>query len=448
MSGVGLPDVTDSLWPAVLALLAAVALPALAWVLRRRKREQQASLRIDGLLQELARRRAELREAELDRSRFLAAFSHDLKQPMQAINLYLGGLERSLAQSTLAPDERARAHESLLRLRQGIGYMNEVFDSVLDISRLDSGTLSVAAERVHLAAFCERLVRQHQRMADDLGLALQLRMRDLEHAFVQTDPRLLERILRNFFSNALRYTRHGGIRLRVSRHGAQCRIAVIDTGAGVAAAMRQKIFEEFTRGDSAAMAVQGVGLGLSIARRLAARIGARISLRSHLGLGSVFAIDLPLSPVGLSDAEQIALQEARILQAVLPQLVVSAPANTLLVSIDGDPEIAHALQLVAPGLGVEVLATASAADAIRELARIDRVPSLLLVDAQLQAEPALQAVARINDEFNAEFPLILCSDEPLLALPAGPGRVTVLQRPFSADRLRDAINQSLSSLRS
>ncbi len=440
--------VIDPFWPLglALALAAAAGLLALWWALRRRSREQRASLRIDGLLQELARRRAELREAELERSRFLAAFSHDLKQPMQAINLYLGSIERSLAQPGLAREERLRAQESLLRLRQGIGYMNEVFDSVLDISRLDSGALTVASERVHLHAFCEGLLRQHRRMADDLGLTLQLKMSGMERAFVQTDARLLERILRNFLSNALRYTRRGGIRLRVSQQGMQCRIAVVDTGAGVAAAMRKKIFEEFMRGDSAAMAVQGVGLGLSIARRLAARIGARISLRSHLGLGSAFAIDLPLSPGELSDAEQIALQEARILQAVLPQLVVSAPANTLLVSIDGDPEIAHALQLVAPGLGVEVLAVASSGDAIRELARIDRVPSLLLVDAQLQSEPAMQAVARINDEFNAGFPLILCSDEPLLAVP--PGRVTVLQRPFSADRLRDAINQSLSSLRS
>lgn len=432
--------------------LALTGLLTFGWVCRqlwrRRARERQAAARIDGLLQELARRRAELREAELERSRFLAAFSHDLKQPMQAINLYLGGLERCLAQSGIDAPERERAQESLLRLRQGISYMNEVFDSVLDISRLDSGAITVTAERLHLHAFCEKLLRQHQRMADDLGLVLQLRTDGMQQAFVQTDPKLLERVLRNFISNALRYTRQGGIRLRVSRRGPGCRIAVIDTGSGIAAGMRKKIFEEFTRGDSAAMAVQGVGLGLSIARRLAGRIGASIAVRSHLGMGSIFAIDLPLSADALSDAERIAMREARMLQAVLPQVVVDAPAHTLLVSIDGDPEVAHALRLVAPGLGVEVLAVPSAADAIRELAQMNRVPSLLLVDAQLSSEPALQAVARINDEFNTAFPLILCSDEPLLATPVGLAQISVLQRPFSAERLREAINQSLSSLRS
>ena len=429
-------------------LLVLLAAFAVLW-LRRRAREQQAAVRIDGLLQELARRRAEIRDAELERSRFLAAFSHDLKQPMQAINLYLAGVERGLAAGSHEHDERVRAGESLLRLRQGIAYMNEVFESVLDVSRLDSGAMAVGAERVQLQPFCERLIRQHQRMADDLGLRLELRADGFAQAAVQTDPKLLERILRNFISNAMRYTRSGGIRLRLRVHGTRCRIAVVDTGAGIAAGMRRKIFDEFNRGDNAAMAVQGVGLGLSISRRLAGRIGARISLQSHAGMGSIFAIDLPLAPAAAPEAERLQRQESRLLNEVLPQLVVSAPANTLLVSIDGDPEVGHALRLLAPGLGVEVLAVASADEAIQQLAQLNRVPSLLMVDAQLPSEPALQAVARVNDEFNNEFPLILCSDEPPLAGQevGGVARSCVLTRPFSAERLRDAINQCLSSLR-
>ena len=428
----------------LLALLAVFVVLAL----RRRARDGQTAVRIDALLQELARRRAEIREAELERSRFLAAFSHDLKQPMQAINLYLAGVERGLAAGAADHDDRERAGESLLRLRQGIAYMNEVFESVLDISRLDSGAMAVGAERVEMLPFCERLLRQHQRMADDLGLRLELRADGLARAAVQTDPKLLERILRNFISNAMRYTRRGGIRLRLRVDGARCRIAVVDTGAGIAAGMRRKIFDEFNRGDNAAMAVQGVGLGLSIARRLAGRIGARISLQSHSGLGSIFAIDLPLAAPLASGSERLQRQEDQLLREVLPQLVVNAPANTLLVSIDGDPEVGHALQLLAPGLGVDVLAVASADEAILQLAQMNRVPSLLMVDAQLPSEPALQAVARVSDEFNTDFPLILCSDEPLLATPdtGGATRSCVLTRPFSAERLRDAINQCLSSL--
>lgn len=431
-----------------IAVLGVLGVAALVMALRRRARLRHATVRIDSLLQELARRRAELRDAELERSRFLAAFSHDLKQPMQAINLYLDGIERSLAAASMQPQERTRALESLLRLKQGIGYMNDVFDSVLDISRLDSGAMAVDAVRVHLQSLCERLLRQHQRIADDLGLALQLRADGMERAFAHTDPRLLERILRNFISNAMRYTKRGGMRVRIAQRGGRCRITVVDTGSGIAAGMRRKIFEEFNRGDGAAMAVQGVGLGLSIARRLAGRIGATVSVRSHVGLGSAFAVDLPLSAECLSEPEERAMQEARLMRGILTEVVVSPPSNTLLLCLDGDPEVAHALGLVAPGLGVEVLAAASADEAIRVLAEKDRVPSVLLVDACLPSEPAMQAVMRISEEFNTEFPLILCSDEPLLAEPEGGrgARVRVLYRPFSADRLREAINRSLSSL--
>ncbi len=444
----GVPSWLALLVVMLVALLVAVviALAALSW--SRRRRAQASHRRIDALLQELAQRRAELRDIEAERSRSHAAFSHDLKQPMQAINLYLGSMEASLAHAHMDDAERARSTESLLRLKQGVAFMNDVFDSMLDVSRLDSGALDIGIERVPAVQFCERVLQQHRRMADDLGLRLELRADGMEHVILQTDPRLLERILRNFISNAMRYTRRGGLRVRIAERGSLCRISVVDTGAGISRVMRKKIFDEFTRGDAAAMASQGVGLGLSIARRLAARIGARISLRSHVGMGSVFALDLPVSTLPLSDAERVALRDERILQQVLTQVVVAAPEHTLMVCIDSDQEVVHALQLLAPGLGVQVLAAGASGDAIQQLAHLGRVPGLLMVDAQLQSEPALQAITRLNDEFNTELPVILCSDEEALsdiARQTG-SRVTLLQRPFSADTLQDAINRSLSAL--
>jgi signal transduction histidine kinase/CheY-like chemotaxis protein len=429
------------------AVLMAVGLLALVveWQ-RRRRRDQVTRGRIDDRLQELARRRAELRDLEADRSRFLAAFSHDLKQPMQAVNLYLGSIERSLATAAMASDERARSTESLLRLQQSIGYMNDVFDSVLDISRLDSGALDVKMERVHAWSFCERVLAQHQRMADDLGLVLELRGANAPQATLKTDPRLLERILRNFISNAMRYTKRGGLRLRVTPRGALCRISIADTGSGIAAPLRKKIFDEFTRGDAAVMAAQGVGLGLAIARRLAARIGGRILLSSHVGLGSVFAIELPLSVASLSDTERAAMRDAHLVERVLPQIVVEPPVNTLMVCIDADPDVANALRLLAPGLGIDIITAGGGADAIRQLAARSRIPSLLMIDAQLQTESVAQVITRINDEFNVNVPVVLCSDEDLVAdIDHHTGSsVTLLQRPFSTEKLREAINASLS----
>ena len=413
---------------------------------RHLTRDRGTRQRIDERLQELSQRRAELRDVEADRSRFLAAFSHDLKQPMLAVNLYLGSIQRSLETAAMEAGERARSTESLLRLRQSIGYMNDVFDSVLDISRLESGATEVAIERVPVESFCERVLVQHKRMADDLGLVLEFRAAGMEHEMLQTDPRLLERILRNFISNSMRYTKAGGVRLRVSKRGTLCRISVIDTGSGIAAPLRRKIFDEFTRGDAAAMAAQGVGLGLAIARRLAARIGGCILLSSHVGVGSVFAIELPLSPTPLSDTERIAIRDAHLLESVLPQVVVEPPINTLMVCIDADPDVANALRLLAPSLGIDILTAGGSTDAIRQLAARGRVPTLLMIDAQLQSESVVQAITQINDEFNTTIPVLLCRDEDLMTnLEKQTGSpVMLLQRPFSAEKLREVINAALS----
>jgi signal transduction histidine kinase/CheY-like chemotaxis protein len=439
-------SVMTAVWWLAAVLVASGLLSLIVGWQRRRRRDQVTRQRIDDRLQELARRRAELRDLEADRSRFLAAFSHDLKQPMQAVNLYLGSIERSLVTAAMTSDERARATESLLRLQQSIGYMNDVFDSVLDISRLDSGAMEVRMERVHAWSFCERVLAQHQRMADDLGLVLELRGVDASQMALKTDPRLLERILRNFISNAMRYTKRGGLRLRIAQHGVLCRISIVDTGSGIAAPLRKKIFDEFTRGDAAAMAAQGVGLGLAIARRLSARIGGRILLSSHVGLGSVFAIELPLSAASLLDAERAAMRDAHLVERLLPQVVVEPPVNTLMVCIDADPDVANALRLLAPGLGIDIITAGGSVDAIRQLAMRGLVPSLLMIDAQLQSESVAQVITLINDEFNTTVPVVLCSDEALVAnieQHAG-SPVTLLQRPFSTEKLREAINAALS----
>jgi len=302
-------------------------------------------------------------------------------------------------------------------------------------------------EYVDAREFCEQMVAPHRRIAEDLGLTLTLRASAQENLFLQTDPRLLERILRNFISNAMRYTQRGGVRLRLTRRADRCRIAVVDTGAGIAVALRKKIFDEFTRGDTTAITTQGVGLGLAIARRLAARIGARISLRSHVGIGSVFAIDLPLASHPAIGTEQLALAETYLIERLIPQVLFEPPENTLLVCVDADPDVGNALRLLAPGIGIAVIVAGSSDDAIRQLAAQGRVPSIVMVDAQMQSEPAAQVITRINDEFNSTIPVLLCSDEILftdLQRQVG-SKVSVLQRPFSTEKLRAAINAALFS---
>jgi CheY-like chemotaxis protein len=186
---------------------------------------------------------------------------------------------------------------------------------------------------------------------------------------------------------------------------------------------------------------------LAIARRLAARIGARISLRSHVGIGSVFAIDLPLASHPAIGTEQLALAETYLIERLIPQVLFEPPENTLLVCVDADPDVGNALRLLAPGIGIAVIVAGSSDDAIRQLAAQGRVPSIVMVDAQMQSEPAAQVITRINDEFNSAIPVLLCSDEILftdLQRQVG-SKVSVLQRPFSTEKLRAAINAALFS---
>jgi FixJ family two-component response regulator len=140
------------------------------------------------------------------------------------------------------------------------------------------------------------------------------------------------------------------------------------------------------------------------------------------------------------------MRDAHLVERLLPQVVVEPPVNTLMVCIDADPDVANALRLLAPGLGIDIITAGGSVDAIRQLAMRGIVPSLLMIDAQLQSESVAQVITLINDEFNTTVPVVLCSDEALVAnieQHAG-SPVTLLQRPFSTEKLREAINAALS----
>ncbi len=444
----GLPDeVGLPLWAGLLILVLVGALLWLGAMARRLARTLASRERIDGLLSELAMRREQLRTMEAERSRFLAAFSHDLKQPMQAMTLYLGGLERTLSQDALNPSDKSKARESLLRIRQSMRYMTELFDGVLDVAKLDNEAMPVDTLQLPVVAFCERLVAEHRRIAEDLGLRLEICIPTDAEPLVITDPKLLERIVRNFISNAIRYTRTGGIRLRISVRDRVCRIAVTDTGPGIPASERKAIFEDFSRGGRVELTTQGSGLGLAIVRRLAARIGGRIAVRSHLGIGSMFSIDVPLATAPLSATAKAISHESEFVDRLLANLSAGAPPNTLLVCIGCAPDVGDAIAVLAAELDIEIFTAHSMDEALLRLAREGRVPDLVLLDMKPGGESPWLSIERVNDEFNTEMPMILCADESAwMDRPAADNRVRFLAKPYSITALRDAITQSLSLL--
>jgi len=235
-----------------------------------------------GLEQKVTERTQELDAANKAKTRFLAAASHDLRQPMHALGLFVAQLRGCIAEpGTLA---------LVGKVESAVTALQELLDALLDISRLDAGVVVPATADFRLQPLLTRLESAFAPQAESKGVRLRAAPTRLA---VRTDPVLLERILINLLANAVRYTEHGGVLIGCRRRGANVRIEVCDTGVGIAESHRESIFQEFYQiGNPERDRRKGLGLGLAIATRLARLLDSRIELASRPGKGSVFAIEL------------------------------------------------------------------------------------------------------------------------------------------------------------
>src|SRR5690606_3573516 len=237
--------------------------------------EQRVAERTESLDQ--ARREAE--RANDAKSRFLAAVGHDLLQPLHAAQLFTDALWSQV------DGERRR---TLQQIRGALDSTADLLTGLFDMSRLEAGGLVAQPRDFPLADVLEPLASEFRALAEERGLAFR---HVATAAWVHGDPQLLRRVLQNFLANAVRYTQAGGVLLGVRRHCDSVRIEVHDTGPGIAPSQQALIFEEFRRGDGAAG--QGLGLGLAIADRVARLMQAPLGLRSRVGHGTVFSLQLP-----------------------------------------------------------------------------------------------------------------------------------------------------------
>ncbi len=233
--------------------------------------------------QQLAAAKQEAEQANLAKSRFLAAASHDLRQPLQTLNLLHGMLQQHLK------DEEAR--ELFVRMDETLDSMGDTLNALLDINRLESGAIQPQLEDFPIGEILHRLKAQFADDAAQRGLRLRVVP---SHLIVRSDPGLLEHMLRNLVSNAIRYTAQGKILLGCRRRGDSLRIEVCDTGVGIEAVDIPRIFEEYRQAGSQRHE-GGLGLGLAIVQRLAQLLSQPVSVRSAPGRGSIFAIDVPLA---------------------------------------------------------------------------------------------------------------------------------------------------------
>jgi signal transduction histidine kinase len=236
--------------------------------------------------------REEAERANEAKSRFLAAASHDLRQPFQAMRLF---------RAALTPYLSAPAAEGIAgKLDEAMTAGEQLLNALLDVSTLEAGMVTARPVPVSAGELIERLAREFQPQVEAHGLRLRAVARP---ALILTDPVLLERMLRNLLHNAVRYTERGGILIGARRRGGRLVFQVVDTGIGIAADQHDKVFEDFYQiGNPSRDRSCGLGLGLSVVARMAMLLRHPVSLRSQPGRGSTFSVSVPLASERRSEA--------------------------------------------------------------------------------------------------------------------------------------------------
>lgn len=372
-----------------------------------------------GLQADLARRDAV--EANQAKSRFLAAASHDLRQPMHALGLFAAAVQPHVT--------TAEGLSILDKINASIASTETLFNALLDVSRLDAGILLPECKAFALRDLLARLVDEYSPRACAHGLALRLRPCDFA---VTSDPALLERVLRNYLSNAIRYTSHGGILLAARARGDQINIEVWDTGAGIARHHLDEIFQEFYQiGNPQRNKANGLGLGLAIVRRIGLLLAHPVEVKSRLGRGSKFVVTVP---------------RADILQATFGQGFAPLPDETVLVGavvvvIDDEAVVLDAIEIILKQWGCLVVAARSLEAALLALKPLDNAPDAILSDYRLQGpETGIDAIKALQHLFGP-VPAALISGDTApdrLHEAIGSGFV-LLHKPLNAAKLKTTL---------
>ncbi|MFZ1430103.1 MAG: hybrid sensor histidine kinase/response regulator [Geminicoccaceae bacterium] len=398
-----------------------------AEVRKRTKQVEQAMADLQRSNRELEEARARADAANMSKTRFLAAASHDLLQPLNAARLFLSALAE-----TALPESAERLVENVDLAFESI---DRLLTALLDISKLDAGVVTPVIENVALDPLLRRLVAEFAPVAERKGLALRMVPTDV---VVATDPGMLIRALMNLVSNAIRYTRRGGVLIGVRRHGAGFRVEVVDTGIGIPANQQSLIFEEFRRlGVDSDQRDRGFGLGLAIVERIARMLGHPLSVQSVPGRGSRFALFLP---AGIR-APARATADAGVSTAPRSQ-------GALLVVIENEAAIRDGMQALLQGWGYVVLAAPSPEVAIGLLRRGRRRPAAVIADYHLDGCTGTDAIEMVRIGFGTAIPaLVITADRtPEVQREVEAVAAALLNKPVRPAQLRSLLAELLSKM--
>jgi len=394
--------------------------------LRRRFENEDLAERLAIQNTELDRARIAAEHASKAKTRFFAAASHDLRQPLHAIGLFVDLLSNRIRN----PDD----HRLVGNIETSVAALESLFDALLDISKIDAGAIRAAAVDFDPRALVERLRGDFEAEAAVKGLRLHLHEGSGSN-FVHSDPLLVERILRNLISNAIRYTESGGVLVALRRRADRLDLEVWDTGIGIAADQQEAIFEEFFQVDNPERGQgKGLGLGLSIVRRLTELLDLPISIHSQPGRGTRFRIRLPLAtapyPVPPSRPTELSADLS----------------SRLILMIDGDASVRDGMTALLNNWGAQVVAGATVAE-IQAAVEGDRRPDLIICNYSLtDGSLGANIVAALRDRLGRDIPAVVLAgtSNPERLAEARARDYHLLLKPVPPSKLRALINATFA----
>ena len=400
------------LWVAIIAVLAS----SFSELLMKALRLQFANL---DLANDLLRQKELAENASIAKSRFLASASHDLRQPVHALGMFVG----ALGDRALDGDSQRLVNQ----IQNSVGALDSLFSAILDISRLDAGVIESRPRIFPIQPLLERICREEMPEVKRKDIALHLLPCSLS---VHTDPILFERVLRNLLSNAVRYTDKGRVMIGC-RRGDRLSVEIWDTGCGIPADQEGLIFQEFYQiGNPERDRTRGLGLGLAIVERLTRILDISMRLESRVGRGSVFKLSVALAATG----------QAVIELAPDSTLVAHRPLSILV--IDDELAIQEAMSALLAGWGHSVVAASSCTEMLDRASGFTTTPDLIISDYRLRDdENGITTIERLRTEFNNDIPAILITGDtaPDRIREATASDCFLMHKPVSNSRLRAAI---------
>jgi signal transduction histidine kinase len=386
----------------------------------RVRRNAQTLTELILLRLEVAAQRDAADRANVAKSRFLAAASHDLRQPLHAMTLLTDALA-----DRLQTDEH---RHTVGRLRESVASMGELFDALLDVSRLDAGIVVARPRGFRLSELLGRLEGDFALAAREKGLEWRCSSSD---ATVKSDPVLLEMLLRNLISNAVRYTEHGHVALSVVSGGEHARIEVTDTGIGIPQEKQREVFAEFHQLHNPERdGKKGLGLGLAIVDRLARLLEHQVDVRSRPGEGSCFSVTLRTAELEPEPAHEASREDVAI---------ASDLSGMVVLVVDDQEAVRAGMLALLGGWGCETIVASGEREAVDAIRLASRPPELVIVDYRLRENrTGSDAVETVRRAVGAEIPALIITGDtaPERLKEARAGGHALMHKPVAPARLR------------